>query len=396
MKVNGERLLCQIQELGKIGFKEGSGTTRISYSKEYEMGRDYVKKKMQEAGLQVSVDAVGNLCGLRKGYGKKILVGSHIDTVPSGGIYDGVYGVMAAIECLKVMEEEQYSNHHPIEVIAFIEEEGNVIGGTFGSKAFAGGVIDRAMLPKMHEHKITMEQVLSCKRSREEYACYLELHIEQGGRLEAEEKEIGIVGGIVGILRYQATVEGKSNHAGSTPMELRRDALVKSCEIITELMKSVRSNSPEMVCTVGQMNVFPGVVNVIPGKVEFIIELRNKNMEPMKKIISDLLKKYREDGFSVSEFIHQPETLCDARLLNIVRKSADELGVSHKEMFSGAGHDLINMGLFTPSALIFIPSQNGISHSIEEYSSPENLIKGADLLLHLLLKLDQKEDVNED
>ena len=389
MTINQERLMRNIFELGKIGFEEGKGTTRLSYSENYNLGREYVKNKMLDAGLEVFVDPVGNLCGRLPGNGKIISLGSHLDSVPNGGIYDGAYGVLAAIECVTTIQEIDYKNVHPIEIIAFIEEEGNVIGGTFGSKSFAGVDIDKAMEPKMDIYSITKEDVKASKRNKEDYLCYLELHIEQGGILETENIEIGIVGGIVGILRHKAVVKGDSNHSGSTPMNLRNDAFVKTCEIVTKLMNKVKEKDSDMVCTVGCINVQPGAVNVIPGRVEFIIEQRNSTIQPMYEVIEELGNEYSSLEFTTTEYINQKETICDDRILELARESAKELGFEYKEMFSGAGHDLINMGLFIPSGLFFIPSKNGISHNINEYSSPESIGKGSELLLKILLEIDK-------
>ena len=388
MIINQERLIKHIFELGKIGFEEEKGTTRLSYSETYNFGREYVKSKMIDIGLKVKIDPVGNLCGTLPGKGKIISLGSHLDSVPNGGIYDGTYGVLAAIECISVMQENNYKNMHPIEIIAFIEEEGNVIGGTFGSKSFAGVDIDESMKSNMKAYSISEDDVKASKRNSENYLCYLELHIEQGEILEVENKEIGIVGGIVGILRHKAVVLGKSNHAGSTPMKSRDDAFVKTCKIITDLMDKVKKKDPDMVCTVGTITIQPGAVNVIPGRVEFIIEQRNRIMGPMHEVIEELRNTYLSQGLTMTEYINQKETLCDYRILNIARESAKELGFKYKDMFSGAGHDLINMGLIIPSGLFFIPSKNGISHNIDEYSSPKDIGKGAELLLKTLLKID--------
>ena len=247
--INGPRLSGHLTRLGQIGFVPGEGTTRLPYTPAYDEGRAYVQWCMEQAGLQTSIDPVGNLIGTLPGKGKTICMGSHIDTVPGGGIYDGAYGVLAGIECVQRLRELGYQNRHPIQVVAFTEEEGNVIGGTFGSKAFTGGAIDGAMRPNLALHALTMEQVGACRQDLAKYQCYLELHIEQGGLLEAEGAQIGLAGGIVGIVRYRMTVSGCANHAGSTPMHLRDDALVSACRIITKLMDRARAASPDMVCT---------------------------------------------------------------------------------------------------------------------------------------------------
>lgn len=387
--INGSRLSRRLTQLGQIGFMPGEGTTRLPYTPAYDEGRTYVQRCMEQAGLQTSIDPVGNLVGELPGKGKTICIGSHIDTVPGGGIYDGTYGVLAGIECVQRLREMGYQNRHPIQVVAFTEEEGNVIGGTFGSKAFTGGEIDGAMRPNLVLHGLTMEEVNACRRDLTQYQCYLELHIEQGGLLEAEGAQIGLAGGIVGIVRYRMTVSGCANHAGSTPMHLRDDALVSACRIITKLMDRARAASPDMVCTVGTLQVFPGAVNVIPGKVEFIVELRSPTMEAMDQVIASVLEEYPE--LTGEEYIRQSPTQCSPKLIKLSETLCRGRGIRSRRMFSGAGHDLMNWGQAVPSMLLFIPSKDGISHSSREYSAPEDLYRGTQLLMEMVQALDQEE-----
>ena len=340
--INGPRLSGHLTRLGQIGFVPGEGTTRLPYTPAYDEGRAYVQWCMEQAGLQTSIDPVGNLIGTLPGKGKTICMGSHIDTVPGGGIYDGAYGVLAGIECVQRLRELGYQNRHPIQVVAFTEEEGNVIGGTFGSKAFTGGAIDGAMRPNLALHALTMEQVGACRQDLAQYQCYLELHIEQGGLLESEGAQIGLAGGIVGIVRYRMTVSGCANHAGSTPMHLRDDALVSACRIITKLMDRARAASPDMVCTVGTLQVFPGAVNVIPGKVEFVVELRNPTMEPMDQVIASVLEEHAE--LTGEAYIRQEPTQCSPKLMELSERLCCRRGIRFRNMFSGAGHDLMNWG----------------------------------------------------
>ena len=223
--INGTRLYDHLTRLGQIGFVPKEGTTRLPYTPAYDEGRIYVQQCMEQAGLQTSVDPVGNLIGTLPGQGEIICIGSHIDTVPGGGIYDGTYGVLSGIECVQRLKELGYQNRHPIQVIAFTEEEGNVIGGTFGSKAFTGGEIDEAMRPNLALHGLTMEQVGACRRDLTQYQCYLELHIEQGKVLEECKTQVGIVGTIAGPVRYRVYLRGMAEHSGATPMDMRSDAL---------------------------------------------------------------------------------------------------------------------------------------------------------------------------
>lgn len=400
MDINIERLMNDLKCLGAIGYTKGQGVSRMAYSQAFYQGRDFVETKMEKAGLSTDTDAVGNLTGLLPSatgkHQKKIALGSHIDTVPKGGIYDGALGVLAAVEVIRTLRESGYENDHPIEIIAFNEEEGNVIGGTFGSKAFAGAPLEPSMIEPMDAQRISEEDFASCKRCAEDYLAYLEYHIEQGGILEVNKKTIGIVQGIFGILRYRARVTGMTNHAGSTPMGLRDDAMEKTCRIITDLMDRVRASGDTMVCTVGVMEVKPGAANVIPGQTEFIIELRDKTMASMSQVMEDLRAQWEGKGLSLEPYITQPETLCDSQLCALAEQTAQVLELPYMEMYSGAGHDVINASFLMPTLLLFIPSHGGISHHMDEYSLPEDIRAGADVLLETLKKIDKGRFKHED
>lgn len=391
MIINSKRIVENLRKLGLIGYVEGEGTTRLAYSEAFFKGRDYVQGLMQDAGMKTRVDSVGNLIGTfgEKFDGiQKIAIGSHIDTVPNAGIFDGCLGVVAGIEIIKTLKDAGYMPAHQIELIAFNEEEGNVVGGTFGSKAFAGSNLELSMIGPMKENNMTEEDFTAAKVNKDDYKVYLEYHIEQGGILENNGKTIGIVKGIFGILRFKVTVTGVTNHAGSTPMYLRDDAMEKSSLIIAELMKKVRDSGKTMVGTVGTISVKPGAVNVIPGEVEFIIELRDKEVNKMYELIESLKNEWQDKGVVIEELITQQETKCDERLQNLLIESAEELGYSNMELYSGAGHDLINMAMIAPSGLLFIPSKKGISHHKDEFSSEKDIDAGANVLMQTLLKID--------
>lgn len=390
MKINGERLLQEIETLGKIGYLPGSGTTRMAYSPAFAQGRDYVKSLMEQAGLETSVDAVGNLTGLLRGKKRqKISLGSHIDTVPDGGMYDGALGVLAGIELVRTLKESQYQNQYDIEVIAFTEEEGNVIGGTFGSKAFAGVPQEEDVLCRLSEYHMTSDEIKQAQRDPGDYKCYLELHIEQGGILESKGLPIGVVEGIFGIARYKVKVLGKANHAGSTPMNLRDDALVKASKMIPRMVEIAREMNPSMTCTIGKLSVEPGVVNVIPGEVDFCIELRCLNMDDITRAIDEFSAEFASGQVQIERFLWQRETRMDENLKTLLSQCCREREIPYLEMPSGAGHDAINMALFTPTAMLFIPSIGGISHSILEKSEKKDIETGANLLLEAVLKLEE-------
>ena len=388
MQINPKRIIESLDRLGHIGYEPGIGTSRVAYSEAFNTGRDFVKRYMEESGLDTYIDGVGNLTGRLPGTGSVIAIGSHIDTVPGGGMYDGVYGVLAGIEVLRTLKESGYKNNHPIEVIAFNEEEGNAVGGTFGSKAFAGQAQEGSAIAKLPDFGMTVKDIDASRRCATDYRCYLEWHIEQGGILEAENTNIGIVEGIVGIARYNVIVNGTANHAGTTPMNLRDDALKKSCEIILRAIDICRSTDTSMVCTVGFINTLPGAVNVIPGKVEFPLEFRTLNMENIEKAVSQLKGEFPEVSFD--NFLWQGATIMNEHIMEIISKCCEDKGLSVKYMPSGAGHDAINMALFTPTAMLFIPSVGGISHSPDEFSRYEDIAHGAEILLDTVIRIDKE------
>lgn len=389
-RMNKKRLSDDIKKLGHIGFEEGKGTSRLAYSDAFYEGREFVRARMEEAGLTTQIDAVGNLTGVLEGrIPEKIAIGSHIDTVPNGGMYDGALGVLAGIEAVRTLKEMNYQNLHTIEIIAFNEEEGNVVGGTFGSKAFAGAPLEESMIEKMKPFHLTVSDFERAKRKGEDYLAYVEYHIEQGGVLEKEKKEIGIVPGIFGIIRYRVIVNGTANHAGSTPMYLREDALEKACGFLTDAYNMVREKNTTMVCTVGVMRLEPGAVNVIPGKADFVLELRDKDMTDMYEVIGALQRKYSGEGIEMTKIIEQKNTVCSPKLTSLLKECTEELGYSWTTVYSGAGHDLINTSMIMPAALLFIPSVKGISHHKDEFSKEEQIEKGTNVLIEAIKKIDR-------
>lgn len=398
--MNGNRIAEKLKALGAIGCQPGMGTTRLAYSRDYIAGRKFTEELMKDAGLEVSLDSVGNLSGTLGGKIKKrIAVGSHLDTVPNGGIYDGALGVIAAIECIRELQKSGYKNRHTIEVIAFTEEEGNVIGGTFGSKCFTGQKIEQVEYEKMNEYGLDEKALREARRKKEDYQCYLEYHIEQGGVLESENKTIGIVEGIVGIIRFRAVVKGSANHAGTTLMKLRDDAVVKACSIISDITAYVSDRFEDMVCTVGNVWVPGGAANVVPGECGFLLELRGRSLKPMYQVIEYIKKKYKSEGLSLEQILEQHETEMNQEITSLAEAVCKEKQLPFKRMFSGAGHDAMNMAFITPCGMIFIPSAGGISHNPKEYSNPEDIEKGKEVLKEMILRLDREggekdEDIN--
>ncbi len=304
MLINVERLKKNIYEFAKFS-DEGKGITRLSFTETYKKGINFARKLMEDAGLTTKVDSVGNLIGRIEGKDKDepaIIIGSHIDTVPHGGMFDGTVGVLGGIEVIKTLKENRYYNNYPLELISFIDEEGTapaLIGGTFGSRAMMGLIdVDTDLRENLKKVNLSEDDVNSAYRDPNTIKNYLELHIEQGRILYDERIPIGIVTGIVGIWRYVATVRGTSNHAGTTPMYARDDALLKSLPLIKGVNDIAKELDKTLVGTVGKINVKPGAANVIPGEVEVTIELRELEVEIINEAIARI-----KDIINVSEIL---------------------------------------------------------------------------------------------
>jgi len=405
LQVNAERLQERIERMARIGGSP-QGVTRLAFTEADLSGRAYVTRLMQEAGLEVRVDDAGNLSGRLTGVSPglaPIVLGSHIDTVPRAGAYDGVLGVMAAIECVQVLREVGIPVRHPLEVIVFANEE----GGLTGSRALAGrinaqaleessrsGMSIRAGIAALGGNADRISQAI---RRPGEVKAYLELHIEQGGSLESEGTDIGIVEGFVGIRWWDVAVTGFANHAGTTPMNARRDALLAASRLVIAVNRAATSLPGRQVATVGRIKAEPGAPNVIPGRVELSLELRDLAKPKLDRVFQEIRRRARLIGKETGTEIEFNEidigvepTLTDPKLQGAIRLVAEALGLSYTLLPSGAAHDAQNMARIAPSALIFVPSVGGISHSPQEYTKPRDVANGANLLLHTLIGLDRQ------
>lgn len=405
LRVNAERLQERIDHLARIG---GSprGVTRLAFTEADLSGRAYVTRLMQEAGLEVRVDDAGNLSGRLPGGSPglaPIVLGSHIDTVPLAGAYDGVLGVMAAIECVQVLGENGIRTRHPLEVIVFANEE----GGLTGSRALAGRLNAQA-LEESSRSGMSIRQGIAALggnadrisraiRRPGEVKAYLELHIEQGGSLESEGTDIGIVEGFVGIRWWDVTVTGFANHAGTTPMNARQDALLAAARLVIAVNRAATSLPGRQVATVGRITAEPGAPNVIPGRVELSLELRDLAKPKLDRVFQEIRRRARLIGKETNTGIEFNEidigvepTLTDPNLQDIIRKMGEAMGLSYARLPSGAAHDAQNMASIAPSALIFVPSVGGVSHSPREYTRPRDVANGANLLLQTLIRVDRQ------
>jgi len=359
---------------------------------------------MRAAKLDVSIDAAGNLVGRRTGSDnslKPILFGSHIDSVPEGGNFDGDVGSLGAIEVAQTLAENKVTTRHPLEVIIFQNEE----GGLIGSEAVVGQLSEKEFDLVNKSGKTVrdgikfiggdLSKLATVKREKGSIAAYLELHIEQGGTLEAEKIDIGVVEGIVGINWWDVTIEGFANHAGTTAMNNRQDALLAAAKFIEAVNRVVTSVPGRQVGTVGRIQALPGAPNVIPGKVVCSLELRDLDGAKIQilyqkiRVEADQIAQSSKVKFDFKELNTNIPAPTDPRIRAIIDQSAKELGLTTRQMPSGAGHDAQDMARIGPVGMIFIPSIGGISHSPKEFSRAKDIENGANVLLEALMKVDR-------
>lgn len=395
------RLTDTLMEIGTIGKNEDGSITRIGSSDDYKQAVTLAKKYMDEAGFITDVDTVYNLHGYLPGTdtnAKSIVIGSHLDTVIKGGIFDGCLGVCSGIEVAKRLKEEGIKLRHPLELWGFNLEESSPLGGTFGSRCVVGMVDVNAegYKERLEKYGMTPEDVLAARRDISKYACYLEYHIEQGDKLFNEGIDIGVVSGIVSIIRYDIIANGISNHAGTTMMANRKDALVGMSKLIVKANALTRELDDTLVATIGKMSVAPGQENVIPNEVVATLEVRH-----MKPLVTDeyirLIKEYAAEipdaEFTFHNTVSKYSTPCDSTIIDNIEKVCTEAGISHVIMPSGAGHDANPMAHEgVPIGMIFVPSKDGLSHCGSEWTEMHHCDMGADILYRTVLALDKQLD----
>ena len=403
LRVNGQRLNQHLSELAQFGKTPEGGTHRVAYSDVDLQARQYAVKLMREAKLDVSLDAAGNIIGRRAGseaLRKPLMIGSHIDSVPAGGSYDGQVGSMGAIEVAQTLAENNVRLRHPLEVILFQNEE----GGTIGSAALARLLTDKDLNLITNSKKTIREgiqfiggdpdKLASNVRKKGDLAGYVELHIEQGGLLHQEKINIGVVEGIVGVNWWEVTIDGFANHAGTTPMNQRKDALLAAAKYIDAVNRVVTSVPGRQVGTVGKIQAFPGAFNIVPGKVATSLGLRDLDAAKVQMLYEKIQAEVRQieaatgTKFDFKQVTSSQPAPTDARFRRAIDEAAKQLGFTTKLMPSGAGHDAQEIAHVCPIGMIFVPSRDGISHSPREFSTPEDIANGANVLLHTLLKLD--------
>jgi N-carbamoyl-L-amino-acid hydrolase len=401
--IDGEQLLDDLETLAEFGATAGGGLDRVAFSPADQKGRAWVESQMRAVGMAVRTDAAGNSLGFYPGYESELpplALGSHTDTVPQGGRFDGALGVLAALACVRALQTAGVRLRHPVEVINFTAEEATVGGGTLGSRAMSGELDQATLDQAAWDGRPTAEHlraagldpttVWEARRPKHSLAAYLELHVEQGGSLAAAGIPVGIVEGIVGIRRYSVLFRGYANHAGTTPMAGRQDALVMAAPFILAVREVALAHG--IVGTVGTLWLQPGASNVIPGQVELSFEIRSLHQEILDKAERALTQQAQRLGGEVQRLSDKAATISDPRLLEVMRAACTELNLPYRRLPSGAGHDAVSMAEIAPQAMLFVPSQGGISHAPAEFTEPEHCVVGARVLLAALLKLDVELD----
>jgi hydantoinase/carbamoylase family amidase len=412
MTVNKRRLMRDLNAIGRIGLGDHGAVTRLVFSIKELRSRQLLIHLMRQAGLKIRIDVIGNITGRFDGTNPKapaVLAGSHLDTVIHGGKYDGPVGVIGALEAIRTIRENQITVQSPLEVVCFVGEESSRFGfSTLGSSFLAGEVKSKDLINAVDPRGTRLEDVLaslgisrrnlkSLKRDPKSLRAYLELHIEQGPILEAKGKRIGLVTSIAAPSRFRVVFKGQADHSGTTPMEMRKDALVASAHLIDYIEKICRKHSSmekgRVVGTVGAMKIEPGVINAVPGRTELSVDIRSTSA-PIKERVARMVKdqarkiaQQRRIGVDILNIREENPVPLDRRLLRLTREICDQNGIDYEIMPSGAGHDAMQMAKITPAGMIFVPSKRGISHNPLEWTDPSDIALGAQLLMETMIRI---------
>lgn len=405
LNVNQERIEQRIFQLAKFGKDSLGKGYRVAFTRGYVEGRSWFIDQMKAAGLDVKIDYAGNIIGRRKGRNaalKPIAFGSHIDMVPDGGNYDGCVGAIGGLEIMETLQENNILTNHPLLLIITADEEGSMVGSQSLSGNFSNDelkTVSQAGLTVAEGIKAiggNPDSIKNAAFKKDDLTAFMELHIEQGGILEKENIQIGIVKGIVAIADWDVTVEGVANHAGTTPMNLRQDALLSAARFILAVNEVINGQAGSQVGGVGKVAVQPGAYNVVPGKVVLGMEIRDLSYEKVQELYKAIEKRAAAIATSSNATItfksRPPDAmpaLTDTVIQNKILQSARALGFSYKYMQSGAGHDAQNMAKIAPIGMIFVPSVGGISHSPKEFTKAVDMANGANVLLQTILRLDK-------
>ena len=409
LRVNRQRLWDSIMAMAQIGPGQGGGSRRLALTDEDRDGRDLFVKWCREAGCAIAFDDMGNIFARRKGSDDSrppIVLGSHLDTQPHGGKFDGIYGVLSALEVIRTLNDADVDTVAPIEVVVWTNEEGARFSPAMISSGVYAGLFDKAFAWSRTDTKgVSLLDELKRigyygdeKCGEHPIGALLEAHIEQGPILEANHRTIGVVTGAQCVRWFDVTVKGRDSHAGSTPMLGRRDALVASAEIISMINALAYDHAPDSVTTVGEMRVSPNSRNTIPGEVFFTVDMRNPDGGVLGTMTKELLMNCRDIAkqhdveVAVDEVWHNPPVVFDPNCVSAVTEAVELLNYSHQRIVSGAGHDACQICRVAPTAMIFVPCAGGLSHNEQESATAEDCEAGANVLLHAMLKLAGQPD----
>lgn len=413
-KVVGDRLWRRVEALAAIT-DPSAPYTRRSFSARHAEGRDVVRSWFAEAGLAVRLDTAANLIGRREGTDpgrRPLMAGSHSDTVPGGGRFDGIAGVLTALEAAQAIKEANHPLCHPLEIVDFLAEEPSEYGmSCVGSRLFGGRLGRDGLNLKRADGETLAEgirrmggdpdRLAEAVRAPGSLAAYVELHIEQGRVLEERRLGVGVVSAIVGITRYSITVDGRADHAGATPMDLRCDALTAASRLVLRAEEEARALNRDgvyFVATVGQLKLTPNAANVVPGRVDLVIEYRSGSDAARDAFIAGL-RRFAESvaidtgtAIAFERLSDAPPAICADDVRDAIREACAATGTGWMDMASGAGHDAMHVSVAGPMGMIFIPCRDGRSHCPEEWVEPKDLEAGAAVLLETLLRLDARLD----
>jgi N-carbamoyl-L-amino-acid hydrolase len=412
IQINKRRLLRDLNAVSRIGIGDRGSVTRLVFSIKELRSRQFLIHQMRQIGLQIHIDRIGNIFGRLDGANAKapaLLVGSHLDTVIHGGKFDGTMGVIAALEAVRILKEQKLVLQSPVEVVCFVGEESSRFGySTLGSSLVAGEIRAKDLAHAADAQGTKLEDILasmgiyrnnlrSMSRDPSTIRAYLELHIEQGPILEAKKKPIGIVTSIAAPTRFRVVLTGQADHSGTTPMEMRKDALVAASEFIVALEKICRRYSRmekgRVVGTVGAIRIEPGVINAIPGKAELSVDIRSITAEAKRRVVRLVQARIREIArrrkiqVKILPLREEDPVPLDKWLIHLLKECCEMRNIAYEIMPSGAGHDAMQMAKVTPAGMLFIPSRRGISHSPLEWSEPEDICLGAQLLLDSVIRV---------
>lgn len=402
IRIDGQRLWASLMELAKIGATQKGGVCRLALTDLDRQARDLFRRWCEAAGCTVTVDKMGNMFARRPGRDNSlppVMTGSHIDSQPTGGKFDGAYGVMAGLEVIRTLNDYNYETQRPVEVAVWTNEEGSRFAPAMVASGVFAGVfdLDYGLSRKDIDGKSMGEELARIGYAGSEpvggrpAAAFFEAHIEQGPILEAEKKTIGVVAGAQGQRWYEVVLTGQEAHAGPTPMRRRKDALVGAARLVTAVNRVGLENQPYACATVGMMQVSPNSRNTIPGKVFFTIDFRHPNDETLSKmdasIRAEAEKVAREIGLELDfkQIWYSPPVKFAEGCVAAVRSAAEELGFRHMDIISGAGHDACYISRVAPTGMIFVPCENGISHNEVENATKEDLAAGCDVLLRAIV-----------